>query len=241
MSTHLLIAAAYVEGLTAPAKLVLMAFADSGDEHTRESAPGLPKLRAWSGLTKSPTMTHVKGLVDAGLLVQITPGRRGRRAVYQVFPAGVPAIPHPREVAARYADDTEPVDNPSPNGSRQQDPNVELGSCETPHRVLPTGPLHASTSVSTRERPTPPASGRVENSSGFPGARPPADDAQGIRRRAHGANDVPCTRHPEHVVPCGQCANAALNADPAAVAAARQLARDALFANRTATPKGTPQ
>ena len=214
MSTHLLIAAAYLEGLPQGRKLVLMAIADSADEHTLEAAPGLPKLRAWSGLSKGPTMAHVKGLEDDKLIERVEAGRLGRRAVYRVFPLGVPAIPHPGEVAARYAPDNagEPVDNSSQEGPASR----TLGSCPTPSRVLPAGPLHASTSVSIGATPSEPVETRrpAPPAPGFPGSRATAaaatEEAKGLARRARGANNVPC-HVPEHaaageVMPCGRCA-----------------------------------
>lgn len=251
MSTHLLIAAAYLEHLPQGTKLVLMAAADSADEHTLESAPGLPKLRAWSGLSKSQALAIVAQLakpVDKGglgLLERLEAGRLGRRAVYRVFPNGVPSIPHPSEVAARYDDE---------GGSGRQDPQViprvgddtaqegpadaTLGSGEAPSRVRPAGPLQSYPSVSNApsapehvetRRPAPPASG-------FPGSRSSnaadVEEAKGIARRARGANDQPCPIHPAMIVPCGRCANAAADAKTRKAAAdkARQLIRDATTA-----------
>lgn len=247
MSTHLLIAAAYLEGIPQGRKLVLMAIADSADEHTLEAAPGLPKLRAWSGLSKGPTMAHVKGLEDDKLIERVEAGRLGRRAVYRVFPLGVPAIPHPSEIAARYAPDTagEPVDNSPEEGPASR----TLGSCLTASRVLPAGPLHTNPSVSTREaplhapqvgenrRPAPPASG-------FPGSRATAEEDRAVARRARGAHNVPC-HVPAHaaageIVPCGRCAHAAANSDPDKIEEARRLVRANLRKTKTAQPEERP-
>jgi len=118
VSTHLLIAAAYLEDLPQGTKLALMAIADSGDEQTLEAAPGLPKIRAWSGLSKSQALAVIAQLakpVDKGglgLIERLEAGRLGRRAVYRVFPNGVPPIPHPHEVAARYETGSGPQDPP---------------------------------------------------------------------------------------------------------------------------------
>lgn len=246
MSTHLLIAAAYLEGLPQGTKLVLMAVADSADEHTLESAPGLPKLRAWSGLGKSQALASVATLIDGNYLERIEAGRFGRRAVYRVFPSGVPAIPHPTEVAARYApgsgppdptDDPEVVDDVVENSDDRVRPTGPIGSDETPSRVRPTGPLHASTSVS---KGSPFSTGRQPTSSapstGFPGARAASEEERGIARRARGANNVAC-HIPEHaaageIVPCGRCAYAARNADPVKIAEAKALLRANLRAGR---------
>jgi hypothetical protein len=238
MSTHLLIAAMYLDGLPQGRKLVLAAIADSGDEHTLESAPGLPKMRAWSGLSKSAVLDNVKALEDAGLITRLEAGRLGRRAVYQVFPAGVPAIPHPSDVAARYPSsgsgeqDPPVIPNVGDNPARQGPASRTLGSGSTPSRVLPAGPLHAYPSVSSAQRPTEPVeTGR--SASGFPGSRATSaearEEAQGIARRARGANDQPCPIHPAMIVPCGRCANAAADAKTrkAAAAEARRLIREA--------------
>jgi hypothetical protein len=261
MSTHLLIAAAYLEGLPQGRKLVLMAIADSADEHSCESAPGLPKLRAWSGLGKSAALDAVAQLakpVDQGgdgLIERIEAGRLGRRATYRVFPHGVPAIPHPSEVAARYL----------PAGSEQPDPPVipkdgdnpaqegpasrTLGSGNPPSRVRPAGPLHASTSVSIAPQPPPPP---VETrrpappASGFPGARSTNrdDDPAAVARRARGANDVPCPFHAGMIVPCGRCAHEAAKVPEedrlARLAALRATARNAVAAP-TDSPADTAQ
>lgn len=249
MSTHLLIAAAYTEGLPQSTKLVLMAFADSADEHTLEAAPGLPKLRAWSGVSKQQVVKITTALTEAGYIERMTAGRLGRRAVYRVFPAGVPAIPHPDEVAARFAD-TQVVPNVDNAQSYPQD-EVREGRTSAPHRGAsgpsrgaPARPLQSLTSVSIGEPADNPPPPRVDKplprpstASGFPGARPTATDLEalaGIRRRALGANNVPCPLHPEHVHPCGRCAHAAADLDAEHVQAARKTARDAIRKTRQA-------
>lgn len=228
MSTHLLIAAMYLEDLPQGRKLILAAIADSADEHTLEAAPGLPKLRAWSGLSKSAALAQVKALEDSGIVQRIEAGRLGRRAVYRVFPAGVPAIPHPDEVRARY--DTQPVHNPPKEGPASR----TLGSCLTPSRVLPAGPLQSSTSVSIGATPSEPVDKRPTPSApstGFPGSRATAEDERGIRNRARGAHNQPCPFHADQTVPCGRCswqAEQDRQRDPDAPARAIAAAREAI-------------
>jgi hypothetical protein len=234
MSTHLLIAAAYLEDLPQATKLVLMAVADSADEHTLEAAPGLPKLRAWSGRSKSQTLAIVRKLIDDGYVEHLVTGRVGRRAVYRVFPAGVPAIPHPNEVAARYADDSEPVDNPPNEGPAGKTLDPTPGSGLPPSRVLPTGPLQSYPSVSTRAAPSTGAPGP-----GFPGSRATTAEERDIARRARGALNVPCPEHPDQFVPCGRCAKAANEVNPVKVAA--YLAEAKAAARRSATPTATEE
>lgn len=162
MSTHLLIAAAYLENLPQATKLVLMAVADSADEHTLEAAPGLPKLRAWSGLGKSQALAVVKALVEAGWVERVEAGGRGRRAVFRVFPRGIPHIPHPDEVRDRYEpgsgtpdpNDVSPASSPSVDksgsihiaGSGTPDPSDGVRVRSDDVRVRPPGPLQSSTS-----------------------------------------------------------------------------------------------
>lgn len=240
MSTHLLIAAAYLEGLPQGTKLALMAIADSGDEHTLESAPGLPKLRAWSGLSKSQALAVVAQLVADGLVERLEAGRLGRRAVYRVFPNGVPAIPHPSEVAARYEGGSGQQDPPviprvGDNDAQEGPAHATLGSGEAPTRVRPAGPLHASTSVSIGATPSTEPVETRRSASGFPGSRSSnaadVEEAKAIARRARGANDVPCPIHPAMIVPCGRCANEAAKVPPERRAEharkARQLIREA--------------
>lgn len=247
MSTHLLIAAAYLEDLPQGRKLVLMAIADSADEHTLESAPGLPKLRAWSGLTKGPTLANVKALEDAGLVARVEAGRLGRRAVYRVFPAGVPAIPHPSEVAARYTgggscpQDPHDLSTDGDNApSYPQGDEVE-GPARDTHRVLsdaprvlPARPLQSSTSVSMGDA-TPSSTGRrvdkptssASTGSGFPGARRAREDGTPAPRTPN--EGPPCPVHLGQRVPCPLCARNAVSAEDAAdkIKAARRGLRTA--------------
>lgn len=264
MSTHLLIAAAYLEDLPQGTKLVLMAVADSADEHTLDAAPGLPKLRAWSGLSKSQVLRTVAQLAQSvddgglGYLERVEAGRFGRRAVYRVFPRGVPGIPHPSEVAARYApsddsagsrpcdpsDLSESVDNPE---SYPQVPDSQ-GRTGATHRVAsdaarvaPVGPLHASTSVlssasasSNGSAPVDRPASRPSTASGFPGARQP-EQSSGDTRSQRGHYDQPCPFHPDQIMPCRRCVHLASKIDPEVVEAAKERARELLHA-ATARP-----
>lgn len=234
MSTHLLIAAMYLEDVPQSRKLVLAAIADSADEHTLESAPGLPKLRAWSGLGKSQALESVKALEASGHIERIQAGRLGRRAVYRVFPAGVPAIPHPDEVKARYEPVSTPCVDPVDNSLREGPAHRTLGSGLTPTRVRPTGPLHTNTSVPKGAAPSKPVE-TATSSTGFPGSRATAEEDRGIRARAKGAIDTPCPHHPDQVVPCRLCAAAARRdreRDPEYISKHASHARAAIAAAR---------
>lgn len=240
-----MIAAAYLEDLTAASKLVLLAVADSCDEQTRESAPGLPKIRAWSGLKRSQALAVVAELcrdVPDGrpaYLEHVGKGRVGRRAVYRVFPHGVPAIPKPEEVVARFERSSPPVDNPVGEGPADWTLPLEEGPISAIEGPAQTGPLHASTSVSSARAatagPPRPVDRRPTSSApstGFPGARAATEEDRAIARRARGAHNVAC-HVPEHaaageIVPCGRCAYAARQADPEKIAEAKAEIRAAL-------------
>ena len=244
-----MIAAAYLEDLSPSTKLVLMAVADSCDEQTRESAPGLPKIRAWSGLKRSQALAVVAELcrpvegVRPAYLEHVGKGRVGRRAVYRVFPQGVPAIPKPEEVVARFERSSPPVDNSVGEGPADWTLDLGEGPISAIEGPAQTGPLHASTSVSSARRGTETGSRPVDRrptssapSTGFPGARAASEEERGIARRARGANNVAC-HIPEHaaageIVPCGRCAYAARNADPVKIAEAKALLRANLRAGR---------
>lgn len=247
MSTHLLIAAAYVEDLDPTVKLVLMAVADSADEHTLEAAPGLPKLRAWSGRSKSQALRIVEALEAAGYLARVEAGRAGRRAVYRVFPAGVPAIPHPDEVRDRYV--VPNGDNPESypqDDAAQGRTHATLRVASEASRVAPMRPLQSSTSVSMGssspqstgpgvDRPTT-TSRPSHPRSGFPGAQWAREDGTPAPRSRN--EGPPCPYHPDNRVPCPSCAAAAVAAEDAAATIAE--ARRAITANRTATREDRP-
>jgi hypothetical protein len=229
MSTHMLIAAAYVDlhrdkPLDPSVKLVLMAYADSSDEHSQESAPGLAKLRAWGGRGKSRTLAIVAELVDAGYLVKVGDARLGRRAVYVVFPSGVPPIPHPTEVAERFPTRPSPgVDNPLSGGSSPQDPRVQ----DSASRVQPTGPLQSFPSgIPTRPAPKHTAR-RVDKSTGgrFPGQRARPRPAVAAAR---------CPRHPDQPVECRTCNLEGTTPDEVRRAAASSAAQIRLMMQRNA-------
>lgn len=233
MSIHAMIAAAYLEDLDPSERLVLMAVADSCDEQTRIAAPGLPKLRAWSGVSKSQVLRLIVKLEGRRYLHQTRQGNRGRRAEWQVFPDGVPPIPHPDEVAARYETPSTPVDNPVELGSTDAPLIDEMGRMDPGVGSHPSDPFISSTSVSSARATTAGPSRPVDDApparstSGFPGARKPAE--QPDPRTSRGHYTQPCPFHPDQPAGgCGRCAHAAVNSDPEKVAQAKAEARAAL-------------
>lgn len=256
MSVHAMIAAAYVENLDPSTRLVLMAVADSSDEHTLEAAPGLPKLRAWSGLSKRQTLRVVKALEDAGYLRKVLAAHRGRRAVWQVFPGGVPAIPHPTEVAARYADedvvpnvetDSTVVDNLDGKGVTGDTQTDGMGVMGSRMGVMAMTPLQSYPSVSlgddSAKTPVPrvdKAAPRPSTASGFPGARSRTTANEDGTPKAHTPNLGPeCPTHPGHHHPCPMCARNRVPTEDAADVIAE--ARKALRRNRTTATATTTE
>ncbi|MFF3406673.1 hypothetical protein ACFYW8_10735 [Streptomyces sp. NPDC002742] len=105
MSIHLMVVAAYLpeDVVTQGQKLALMKICDSADDETRLSRPGLRRLRAWVGVGEKRCTTIVTELVAKGLIERVETGKAGRRAVYRVFPMGVPPIPSNDDLDARFA------------------------------------------------------------------------------------------------------------------------------------------
>jgi hypothetical protein len=126
MASHLMDCAASMK-LPASKKLVLMAFADSGDKFTRRALPGFETVLEWSGLARSRAMEVISELIEDGLLVRVAAATVGKRAEFVVFPKGccvlhgeVPAdaVP-PASATARTS--TRP-------GSGPADPGTQPGS-----------------------------------------------------------------------------------------------------------------
>src|SRR5262249_41249269 len=99
-----MVVAAYLpeDVVTQGQKLALMKICDSADDETRLSKPGMRRLRAWVGVGEKRATTIVTELVAKGLVERVEVGKAGRRAVYRVFPLGVPSIPSNDELEARF-------------------------------------------------------------------------------------------------------------------------------------------
>ncbi|MEU6318076.1 hypothetical protein [Streptomyces sp. NPDC047009] len=99
-----MLVAAYLpeDVVTQSQKLALMKICDSADDETRLSKPGMQRVRAWVGVGEKRCTTLVTELVAKGLLERVEVGMLGRRAVYRVFPMGVPAIPSNDDLKARF-------------------------------------------------------------------------------------------------------------------------------------------
>ncbi|MGW3657188.1 hypothetical protein ACWD6R_16505 [Streptomyces sp. NPDC005151] len=104
MSIHLMLVAAYLpdDVVTQSQKVALMKICDSADDETRLSKPGMLRVRAWVGVSEKRCTTIVTELVAKGLIERVEVGMLGRRAVYRVFPLGVPAIPTNDDLKERF-------------------------------------------------------------------------------------------------------------------------------------------
>ncbi|MEV4557217.1 helix-turn-helix domain-containing protein [Kitasatospora sp. NPDC049285] len=106
MSIQLLLVAGYLEEEVVGGKtnkLVLMKLADSADDQTRISHPGLTRLMAWAMVSDKTVVSTITDLIGRGLVERVKVGRAGQRAEYRVFPLGVPPIPTTEELEALRA------------------------------------------------------------------------------------------------------------------------------------------
>ena len=83
MSWELAEHAAEIPDLLPTWKLLLMAICHDADADG-VSYPGRDKLAAWSGLGRSQCAAAIGGLIERGLLVRISQGRKGHRATFRV-------------------------------------------------------------------------------------------------------------------------------------------------------------
>ncbi len=99
-----MLVAAYLpdDVVTQSQKVALMKICDSADDETRLSKPGMLRVRAWVGVSEKRCTTIVTELVAKGLIERVEVGMLGRRAVYRVFPLGVPAIPTNDDLKERF-------------------------------------------------------------------------------------------------------------------------------------------
>lgn len=179
MSIHLFVVAGYLEEEVVGGKahkLVLQKLADSADDQTRISAPGLTRLMAWAMVGEKTAVRIITDLIGRGLVERVKVGRAGQRAEYRVFPLGVPPIPSTEELEARRA-------------ARESAPkNSRLARASVP-RKKPDAPARTHADVQAR------AHGR-EASTPAPGPEVPGSpngnpEAGGSRRRKGRAAGLP--------------------------------------------------
>ncbi|MGW2700849.1 hypothetical protein [Streptomyces sp. NPDC001340] len=241
-----MVVAAYLpdDVVTQGQKLALMKICDSADDETRISKPGLRRLRAWVGVTEKRCITIVTELVAKGLVERVEVGKSGRRAVYRVFPMGVPPIPSNDDLDARFQ-----VADSAPKNPRKARTGVSRAAPSTPgmtHEDIDGRALAAGEGVREagfHEWNPDEAEGRVpsvepsgshewnpqgstggtpsfpSSSSVLPSPPPPAAGAAGEPGR--------CPKHPSPAANCRACGT-----NPRAARAARE--RDKADADRQA-------
>ncbi len=135
-----MLVAAYLpdDVVTQSQKLALMKICDSADDETRLSKPGMKRVRAWVGVGEKRCTTIVTDLVAKGLIERVEVGMLGRRAVYRVFPLGVPAIPSNDDLDARFQ-----AADAAPKNSRLARPGVD--------RAAPSKPAMTHEDIDARE------------------------------------------------------------------------------------------
>ncbi|MCT9003514.1 helix-turn-helix domain-containing protein [Streptomyces rhizosphaerihabitans] len=163
MSIHLMVVAAYLpeDVVTQSQKLAMMKICDSADDETRLSKPGLRRLRAWIGVGEKRCMTIVTELVAKGLIERVETGKAGRRAVYRVFPLGVPPIPSNDDLEARFKEA-----DAAPKNPRLARPGVA--------RAAPSKPARTHEDIDARAL----AAGAGVKRAGFPRGNPEESDGR---------------------------------------------------------------
>jgi hypothetical protein len=161
LSIHLMVVAAYLpdDVVTQGQKLALMKICDSADDETRLAKPGLRRLRAWVGVGEKRCTTIVTELVAKGLVERMETGKAGRRAVYRVFPLGVPPIPSNDDLDARFG-----AADAAPRNSRKARTGVT--------RAAPSKPAMTHQDIDARAL----AAGEGVKASGFHGWNPDEDE-----------------------------------------------------------------
>lgn len=143
------------EVITQSQKLALQKLADSADDETRLSRPGLARLAAWVGVNEKRAITLVTELVAKGLVERVQTGKAGRAAVYRVFPNGIPPIPSTADLKARLETQRAAPKNPAkarpgvkraapakPAMTAQDVEDRAKGKAQTPQEEAPQGGFH---------------------------------------------------------------------------------------------------
>lgn len=161
------------ELITQSQKLALQKLADSADDETRMSRPGLARLAAWVGVNEKRAITLVTELVAKGLVERVQTGKAGRAAVYRVFPNGIPPIPSTADLKARLE-----AQRAAPKNAAKARPGVK--------RAAPAKPAMTAQDVEDRVKSKaqapqekPPQGGFHEgNPSGDGGRVPPVEPGE---------------------------------------------------------------
>ncbi|MFF7613504.1 hypothetical protein [Streptomyces lavendulae] len=189
MSIHLMVVASYLpkEVITQSQKLALQKLADSADDETRLSRPGLARLAAWIGVNEKRAITLVTELVAKGLVERVQTGKAGRSAVYRVFPNGIPPIPSTADLKARLEAQRAAPKNPAKarSGVKRAAParpamtaqDIEIrakGKAQASQETPPRGGFHAGNPGGDESRVPPVEPGKFQggNPAGYTGGTP---------------------------------------------------------------------
>lgn len=167
MSIHLMVVASYLpkEVITQSQKLALQKLADSADDETRLSRPGLARLAAWVGVNEKRAITLVTELVAKGLVERVQTGKAGRAAVYRVFPNGIPPIPSTADLKARLE-----TQRAAPKNPAKARPGVT--------RAAPAKPAMTAQDVEDRAKAKAQAPQEKPPQAGFHEGNPEGDEGQ---------------------------------------------------------------
>ncbi|MFJ3630783.1 hypothetical protein [Streptomyces sp. NPDC090112] len=167
MSIHLMVVASYLpkELITQSQKLALQKLADSADDETRMSRPGLARLAAWVGVNEKRAITLVTELVAKGLVERVQTGKAGRAAVYRVFPNGIPPIPSTADLKARLE-----AQRAAPKNAAKARPGMK--------RAAPAKPAMTAQDVEERVKSKAQAPQEKPSQGGFHEGNPSGDEGR---------------------------------------------------------------
>ncbi|MFJ3248438.1 hypothetical protein [Streptomyces sp. NPDC086782] len=204
-------------------KLALMKICDSADDETRLSKPGLRRLRAWTGVSEKRCITIVTQLVAKGLVERVETGKAGRRAVYRVFPMGVPPIPSNDDLDARFKEADAAPKNPrldrsyaaraAPSKPAMTHEDIDARALAAGEGVREAGfPEGNPDEDEGRVSPAKPSGFRQGNPLGFPGETPSFPSSSSVlpspptpTAGAAGEPGRGCSRHPVPAASCRAC------------------------------------
>ncbi|MGW4048856.1 hypothetical protein [Streptomyces sp. NPDC004721] len=225
MSIHLMVVAAYLPGdvVNQTQKLALMKICDSADDETRLSKPGIRRLRAWVGVTEKRCMTIVTELVAKGLIERVEVGKQSRRAVYRVFPMGVPPTPSNDDLDARFKEADAAPKNPrldrsyaaraAPSKPAMTHADIDVRALAAGEGVREAGfPQGNPDDDEGRVSPGKPSGFRQGNPKGFPRETPSLPSSSSLlpspptpTADAVGEPGRGCSRHPVPAASCRAC------------------------------------
>lgn len=224
-------------------KLVLMGYANHAHADGTGAWPAVATIARYAECSPRTVQRAIRALVDRGFLTvgdqrMVAHLRADRRpTVYDLtFPT---AGENPVDNTTERGDSLSPR---VPHGVTPEAPRGDTGDAHgvtqlchpNRHKNHPEGGADDPRRCAAHSRVTdPPPCGNCRE------RRRAADAADELAtkdpRTRRGFHDQPCPIHPDQIVPCGRCAHAAVNSDPAAIADAKARARAAARRHRPTT------